>query len=76
MLAALEQRFGITQAAQLIEWLTGDDSAYIDYRTRSFTRALGLEPTTTQVRSSPSNGVTASVEKSIKHNYRHPYGQA
>ncbi|SIT51980.1 Insertion element IS2A uncharacterized 48.2 kDa protein (fragment) [Paraburkholderia piptadeniae] len=51
MLAAVEQRFGTTQAAQSVEWLTDNGSAYIDRRTRSFTRELGLEPLTTPVRS-------------------------
>ncbi len=32
-------------------------SAYIDHRTRSFARELGLEPLTTPVRSPQSNGV-------------------
>ncbi|CAM2197848.1 protein of unknown function [Paraburkholderia kururiensis] len=41
MPAAAEQRFGSTQVAQLIEWQIDNGSAYIDYRTRSFTRALG-----------------------------------
>ena len=43
MLAAVEQRFGTAQAAQPIEWLTDNGSAYIDHRTRTFARELGLE---------------------------------
>ncbi|ABC35994.1 transposase [Burkholderia thailandensis E264] len=34
MLAAVEQRFGTPQAAQPIEWLSDNGSAYIDHRTR------------------------------------------
>ncbi len=51
MLAAVEQRFGATQAAQPIEWLTDNGSAYVDRRTRSFARELGLEPLATPGRS-------------------------
>lgn len=53
-LAAVEQRFGTTQTAQPIEWPTDNGSAYIDHRTRSFARELGLEPLTTPVRSPQS----------------------
>ena len=69
MLAAVEQRFGTTQAAQSIEWLTDNGSAYIDHRTRSFARELGLEPLTTPVRSPQSNGIAESFVKTMKHNY-------
>ncbi|MDN7451375.1 DDE-type integrase/transposase/recombinase, partial [Burkholderia multivorans] len=69
MLAAVEQRFGTTQAAQPIEWLTDNGSAYIDHRTRSFARELGLEPLTTPVRSPQSNGMAESFVKTMKHNY-------
>ncbi|WP_253195444.1 integrase core domain-containing protein, partial [Burkholderia cenocepacia] len=67
--AAVEQRFGTTQAAQPIEWLTDNGSAYIDHRTRSFARELGLEPLTTPVRSPQSNGMAESFVKTMKHNY-------
>ncbi|WP_025250062.1 IS3 family transposase [Pandoraea pnomenusa] len=69
MLAAVEQRFGTTQTAQAIEWLTDNGSAYIDHRTRSFARELGLEPLTTPVRSPQSNGMAESFVKTMKHNY-------
>lgn len=69
MLAAVEQRFGTTQAVQLIEWLSDNGSAYIDHRTRSFARELGLEPLTTPVRSPQSNGLAESFVKTMKHNY-------
>ncbi len=69
MLAAVEQRFGTTQAAQPIEWLTDNGSAYIDHRTRSFARELGLEPLTTPVRSPQSNGMAESFVKTMKDNY-------
>lgn len=62
-------RFGTTQAAQPIEWLSDNGSAYIDHRTRSFARELGLEPLTTPVRSPPSNGMAESFVKTMKHNY-------
>ena len=61
--------FGTTQAAQSIEWLTDNGSAYIDHRTRSFARELGLEPLTTPVRSPQSNGMAESFVKTMKHNY-------
>ena len=69
MLAAVEQRFGATQVAQPIEWLTDNGSAYIDHRTRSFARELGLQPLTTPVRSPQSNGMAESFVKTMKHNY-------
>ena len=69
MLAAVEQRFGTAQAAQPIEWLTDNGSAYIDHRTRTFARELGLEPLTTPVRSPQSNGMAESFVKTMKHNY-------
>ncbi|WP_167362748.1 transposase [Pandoraea faecigallinarum] len=56
-------------AAQPIEWLTDNGSAYIDHRTRSFARELGLEPLTTPVRSPQSNGMAESFVKTMKHNY-------
>ncbi|WP_258179214.1 integrase core domain-containing protein, partial [Burkholderia multivorans] len=52
-----------------IEWLTDNGSAYIDHRTRSFARELGLEPLTTPVRSPQSNGMAESFVKTMKHNY-------
>ncbi|MCS6455765.1 integrase core domain-containing protein, partial [Burkholderia thailandensis] len=54
---------------QPIEWLSDNGSAYIDHRTRSFARALGLEPLTTPVRSPQSNGMAESFVKTMKHNY-------
>ncbi|MGC8210099.1 IS3 family transposase [Ralstonia pseudosolanacearum] len=69
MLAAVEQRFGATQAEQCIEWLTDNGSAYTDHRTRSFARELGLEPLTTPVRSPQSNGMAESFVKTMKHDY-------
>ncbi|MGA3891807.1 IS3 family transposase [Ralstonia nicotianae] len=69
MLAAVEQRFGTTQAEQRIEWLTDNGSAYTDHRTRSFARELGLEPLTTPVRSPQSNGMAESFVKTMKHDY-------
>ena len=69
MLAAVEQRFGTTHAPQPIKWLTDNSSAYIDHRTRSFARELGLEPLTTPVRSPQSNGMAESFVKTMKHNY-------
>ncbi len=44
-------------------------SAYIDHRTRSFARELGLEPLTTPVRSPQSNGMAESFVKTMKHDY-------
>jgi putative transposase len=69
MLAAVEQRFGTTQAAQPVEWLSDNGSAYIDHRTRSFARELGLEPLNTPVRSPQSNGMAESFVKTMKHDY-------
>ncbi|CAN0619890.1 protein of unknown function [Burkholderia multivorans] len=80
MLAAVEQRFGTTQATQPIEWLSDNGSAYIDHRTRSFARELGLEPLTTPVRSPQSNGMPAQRRVVVRpvieqHDYsvRRPY---
>jgi len=56
MLAAVEQQVGAIQAAQPIEWLTDNGSAYIDHRTRRFARELGLEPLTMPVRPPQRNG--------------------
>jgi putative transposase len=69
MLAAFEQRFGATQADAPIEWLSDNGSAYIDHRTRSFARELGLKPLTTPVRSPQSNGMAESFVKTMKHDY-------
>lgn len=69
MLAAVEQRFGTTQAAQPVQWLSDNGSAYIDHRTRSFARELGLEPLNTPVRSPQSNGMAESFVKTTKHDY-------
>lgn len=69
MLAAVEQRFGTTQAAQTIEWLTDNGSAYIDHHTRGFARELRLQPLTSPVRSPQSNGMAESFVKTMKQNY-------
>ncbi|AYR24479.1 IS3 family transposase [Herbaspirillum rubrisubalbicans] len=69
MLAAVEQRFGSTQTPEVIEWLSDNGSAYIDHRTRSFARELGLEPLTTPVRSPQSNGMAERFVKTMKHDY-------
>ncbi|GAB5097610.1 hypothetical protein YK56LOC_33260 [Caballeronia sp. HLA56] len=69
MLAAVEQRFGNTQPAQTIEWLSDNGSAYIDHRTRRFARELGLVPLTTPVRSPQSNGMAERFVKTMKHDY-------
>ncbi|REE89219.1 transposase InsO family protein [Cupriavidus plantarum] len=66
MLAAVEQRFGTTQTAQPIEWLTDNGSAI---STIARARELGLEPLTTPVRSPQSNGMAESFVKTMKHNY-------
>ena len=60
MLAAVEQRFGTTQAAQPIEWLTDNGSAYIDHRTRSFARGLGLQPSVCSIHK-PSTSLRPSA---------------
>ncbi|MGC2971772.1 IS3 family transposase [Paraburkholderia aspalathi] len=69
MLAAVEQRFGTAQASSTIEWLSDNGSAYIDHRTRSFARELGLKPLTTPVRSPQSNGMAERFVKTMKHDY-------
>ena len=69
MLAAVKQCFGTTQVGTPIEWLSDNGSAYIDHRTRSFARKLGLAPLTTPVRSPQSNGMAESFVKTIKHDY-------
>lgn len=69
MPAAVEQRFGSKQAAQPIEWLTDNGSAYINHRRRSFARELDLEPLTTPVRSPQSNGMAESFVNTMNHDY-------
>ncbi|MDP9651881.1 transposase InsO family protein [Paraburkholderia caledonica] len=69
MLAAVEQRFGTTQAGATIEWLSDNGSSDIDHRTRSFARELGLEPVTTPVRSPQSNGMAEWFVKTVKHDH-------
>ncbi|CAM2197956.1 transposase [Paraburkholderia kururiensis] len=69
MLAAVEQRFGTMQAAQPIEWLTDNGSAYIDHRTRRFAQELGLQPLTTPVCWPQSNGMAERFVKTMKHDY-------
>ncbi len=63
MIAAVEQRFGTAQAGSTIECLSDNGSAYIDHRTPSFARELGLEPLTTPVRSPQSNGMAERFVK-------------
>lgn len=69
MLAAVEQRFGSTQAPQVIEWLSEKGSAYIGNRTRSFACELGLESLTPPVRSPQSNGMAERFVKTMKYDY-------
>lgn len=76
MLAAVEQRFGTTQAAQSIEWLTDNGSAYIDHRTRSFARELGLEPLTTPVPFAAEQWHGRIVREDHEARLRRLYGQA
>jgi putative transposase len=69
MLATVEKRFGTTRTDAPVEWLSANGSAYIDHRTRSFARQLGLEPLPTPVRSPQSNGMAESFVKTIKHGH-------
>ncbi len=49
-----------------VEWLT---SCYRVYETRQFTRMVGLEPKTTAVLSTESNGMAESFVKTMKRDY-------
>lgn len=69
MLAAVERRFGVPQTTAQIEWLSYNGSAYVDHRTRSFAKDLGLKPVITPVRSPQSNGMAESFVKTMKHDY-------
>ncbi|SKA29313.1 DDE-type integrase/transposase/recombinase [Consotaella salsifontis] len=51
MLAAVERRFGILQAPDPIEFLSGNGNPYIAKETRDFAIALNLTPCFTPVRS-------------------------
>lgn len=48
MVAAVEYRFGqVNRLPVTIEWLSDNGSCYVADETRSFARAIGLEPRTT-----------------------------
>lgn len=69
MLGAVKKRFGRQLLKELLEWLTDDGSAYKAHETKAFARMLGLEPCTTAVRSTESNGIEESLVKTKKRDY-------
>lgn len=70
MLQAVENRFhGALKTDGEIEWLSDNGSCYIADETLTFSRAIGLKPVTTPVRSPQSNGMAESFVKTIKRDY-------
>jgi putative transposase len=70
MIAAIEHRFGsVNRLPVTIEWLTDNGSCYIAGDTRSFARALGLEPRTTPIESPQSNRMAEAFVRTIKRDY-------
>ena len=70
MVASVETRFErVNRLPNVIEWLTDNGSGYIARDTRSFARAIGLEPKTTPVTSPQSNGMAEAFVRTIKRDY-------
>ena len=70
MLQAVESRFrGALKTSSEIEWLSDNGSCYIAGETLTFSRAIGLKPVTTPVRSPQSNGMAESFVKTMKRDY-------
>lgn len=70
MLQAVENRFhGALKTDSEIEWLSDNGSCYIAEETLAFSRAIGLKPITTPVRSPQSNGMAESFVKTMKRDY-------
>jgi putative transposase len=70
IVAAVEHRFGsINPLPVTIVCLSDNGSCYIAGDTRSFARAIGLEPRTTPIESSQSNGTAEAFVRTIKRDY-------
>src|SRR5512132_235154 len=70
MVAAIEYRFGqVNRLPVTIEWLSDNGSCYVADETRSFARAIGLEPRTTPLESPQSNGMAEAFVRTIKRDY-------
>ena len=69
MLGAIEKRFGDKGPERPIQWLTDNGSAYRARETRQFTRELNLEPCTTTISSTQSNGMAERFVKMMKEDY-------
>ena len=69
MLGAIEKRFGDKGPERPIQWLTDNGSAYRAHETRQFTRELNLEPCTTTISSTQSNGMAERFVKMMKEDY-------
>jgi transposase InsO family protein len=70
MVAAIEHRFGSVNCLPVtIEWLTGNGSCYIAGDTRSFARAIGLEPRVTPIESPQTIGMADTFVRTIKRDY-------
>jgi transposase InsO family protein len=52
-----------------IEWLSDNGSCYIAGNTRSFAHDIGLEPSTTPIKSPQSNGMAEAFVRTIKRYY-------
>ena len=69
MIACVERRFGISEAAHPVEWLSDNGSAYIAKDTLDTATALGLKLCFTPVRSPESNGIAEAFVKTFKRDY-------
>ncbi|MGY2182334.1 IS3 family transposase [Pseudomonas agarici] len=69
MLESVEKRFSDQLPATPVQWLSDNGSAYTAEQARLFARQIGLQPVTTPVRSSQSNGMAESFVKTIKRDY-------
>ena len=70
MIACVERRFGISNAAHPVEWLSDNGSAYIAKDTLDTATALGLA--SSAVRSPQSNGIAEAFVKTFKRDSRLP----
>ena len=69
LLEAVERRFGIHHAPEVVEVLSDNGSAYTARETRIFARQLGLKPCFTPVASPQSNGMSEAFVKTLKRDY-------
>src|SRR5262249_12609231 len=67
--ATILARSSISSTTMKIEWLSDNGSCYVADETRSFARAIGLEPRTTPLESPQSNGMAEAFVRTIKRDY-------